>query len=251
MSNDAYHNPWIPDAARKILAGTRGTILDVGGSAPYAGATHILDILGYDPEGLLRKCWGGRRDRGNVWSPEQYTVHDLCSDRPWPFRDRQFDLGLCSHTLEDVRNPRPALRELARVCRRALVIAPSRLLEQCRNADHPRIIGFRHHRWMVFREGAKLVLREKTAEVYRHGAHLRCPLGKRLRIEAGSMYFYGTLDDWETRSFASRTQDREEYRAFVRRTRIVPGLFEPDGYRHDARYWAWKLRQILLGARVP
>jgi ubiquinone/menaquinone biosynthesis C-methylase UbiE len=42
------------------------------------------------PEGFTRDTWVQR---------------DICDHEPWPFEDRQFDFVVCSHTLEDVRDP--------------------------------------------------------------------------------------------------------------------------------------------------
>jgi len=39
-----------------------------------------------------------------------------------PFQDRSFDIVLCTHALEHIRDPQKALRELIRVCRQRLII---------------------------------------------------------------------------------------------------------------------------------
>lgn len=148
-----YSNRWIPDGALDILRHEKGTILDVGGgAAPFAGATHILDMQLFNPTQLAENSWGDDvSGRSTEWLESDYTQLDLCSGTRWPFQDKEFDLGLCSHTLEDLRDPLPALAELQRVCKRVLVIAPSRLLEQTRGIDHPRFCGFLasslDHRW--------------------------------------------------------------------------------------------------------
>ena len=244
---DDYHNPWIPPEALNILRQETGTILDVGGSAPYAGATHILDILGYNPEFLLHKAWGGRRKREEVWTARQHTQFDLLSGKAWPFGNQQFDLGLCSHTLEDLTDPFPAMREMSRVCRRVLIICPSRLLEQTKGVVHPRTVGFPHHHWMVFATGDSLIFRPKTASVTRRGAYLRCPLGKTVSLDAGAMYYLTDRLRPETQTFASEKEDYAECRSFRRLCAARKDIFVHDGYAHDVRYWLWKLRQLCLG----
>ena len=54
----------------------------------------------------------------------------------WPFEDQAFDLGLCSHCLEDIRDPLPAVGELGRCCKHTLIVCPSRLFEQMKGVDH-------------------------------------------------------------------------------------------------------------------
>jgi SAM-dependent methyltransferase len=143
-----YQNRWIPSRALEILASESGTILDLGGGAsPYFKATHVADILPFEVA-WRRPFWGGERE--NKILPRDYTQADICAGKPLPFDKDHFDLGLCSHTLEDLRDPINALAELGRVCKRILVITPSRLLEQTRNIAHPRYCGFSHHPWAVF-----------------------------------------------------------------------------------------------------
>src|SRR5947209_15599386 len=141
MGVQPYFNPWIPQAAVDVLAAERGPILDVGGgAAPFAGASHVLDLIPFDLNRLAANAWGG--SRSSPWTAAEYTEFDICGRDPWPFADKAFVLGLCSHTLEDLRDPLPALAQLGRVCERLLIITPSRLLEQTKNIDHPRFCGF-------------------------------------------------------------------------------------------------------------
>jgi len=147
MSARYYSNRWIPQEAIAILDREEGTILDVGGGAsPFYRADHIVDCLPFDDSRLSQNAWGA--DKAAVaasWTDSDYTRLDLCAGERWPIDDKRFDLGLCSHCLEDLREPIQVVRELARCCKRTLIICPSRLFEQMRGVDHPRFCGMGHH----------------------------------------------------------------------------------------------------------
>ena len=73
---------------------------------------------------------------------------DICDREPWPFADGQFDFAVCSHTLEDVRDPVWVCAELQRVARAGYVEVPSRLEEQSYGFQGPWV-GWGHHHWLV------------------------------------------------------------------------------------------------------
>ena len=60
-----------------------------------------------------------------------------------------FDYAICSHTLEDVRDPLFVCSELIRVAKRGYIEVPSRLVETIRGIESPSIAGLSHHRWLV------------------------------------------------------------------------------------------------------
>jgi hypothetical protein len=188
------------------------------------------------------------RSASDVWRREQYTEFDLCSGGKWPFDDGQFDLGLCSHTLEDIEDPLPPVGELSRVCRRVLIICPSRLAEQCKGVCHPRTVGFPHHRWMVFERDGQPIFRKKTGAVYRRGAHLNCPLGKAIDKETGSMFWLGREPRPEKLVFQNAGEDYTECCRYLDPYRNRRDLFVHDGYPRSVRYWIWRMRQRFLGA---
>jgi SAM-dependent methyltransferase len=265
----SYHNPWIPAEALRTLENEKGTILDVGGGqVPYWRASHVLDIQAFEPESMERNQWGnrelesGKRKGENCgreldsltnfaslrrWTASQHTQLDLCCGQRWPFDDKQFDLGLCSHCLEDIRDPLPAVRELSRVCKRVMVIGPSRLFEQIRGIDHPAYCGFYHHPWIMFEEDGKLIFRRKTSVLELKGCHVVCPLGWTLKRELGSMFILSENLQAEERAFWSEESDYKDYADFIRPYLMRRDLFVPDGRPHGLRYWIWRLRQRYLG----
>ena len=60
---------------------------------------------------------------------------------------------ICSHTLEDLRDPLWVCAELVRVAKAGYVEVPSRAAEQSRGWEHPRIAGLSHHRWLIEIDG--------------------------------------------------------------------------------------------------
>ena len=118
-----------------------GLLLDVGGWAkPLARADWVIDLMPYATRGLY----------GHADGPEQFTEatwveQDICT--PWPFDDGQFDFAVCSHTLEDVRDPVFVCAELQRVAKAGYLEVPSRLEEHMTGVNGPWP-GWAHHRWI-------------------------------------------------------------------------------------------------------
>jgi len=129
-------------------------VLDVGGGAyPCARADYIIDIQPYiggggsrHLEGNLPKTWGDGKAR---FTQDTWIVKDICERSPWPFRDKFFDFSICSHTLEDIRDPIWVCSELIRVSRRGLIETPSRLYETSFGIESDYFAGAGHHRWIV------------------------------------------------------------------------------------------------------
>lgn len=120
-------------------------VLDVGGWAkPLGRADWVLDLMPYETRGLY-----GRVDEGDErFTAATWVTRDICDREPWPFSDNQFDFAICSHTLEDVRDPIWVCSELVRVARAGYVEVPSRVEEQCWGVHGPWV-GWSHHRWLV------------------------------------------------------------------------------------------------------
>lgn len=143
----------LPRLVKTALASSR--VLDVGGwHNPFHPATHVIDLKGYatrrSPDTLTP-------DQPERFSEDRWTVKDVC-DGFWPYDDKWFDFAICSHLLEDVRDPLTVCRELSRVAKRGYVEVPSRVREIFSKAwaFHLRAgqgrmpeIGFYHHRWFV------------------------------------------------------------------------------------------------------
>ena len=132
----------LPASRNRILGRLRpdDLVLDVGGGfSPFARADWVLDLLPYDE----RRAAPDERFTRDTW-----VQRDACDREPWPFPHGRFDFAICSHTLEDVRDPVFVCSELRRVARAGYVEVPSRLEEQSWGVVGPWV-GWSHHRWLV------------------------------------------------------------------------------------------------------
>jgi hypothetical protein len=133
--------------------GETDLVLDVGGGAsPFPRADWVIDLLAYDSRGLYGEPPDRERER---FGPDRWIRRDICDREPWPFADDQFDLSVCSHTLEDVRDPLYVCAELIRVSKAGYIEVPSRLEEQSFGFQGPWA-GWGHHRWLVELDGDEL-----------------------------------------------------------------------------------------------
>lgn len=92
------------------------SLLDVGGLEGYTAAlarsTFNVNVRSCD---LSRIACKRAKEIFNINS-EQVDIHQL------PYKDNEFDVVLCSETLEHVADIKQATRELIRVCNKAVVI---------------------------------------------------------------------------------------------------------------------------------
>src|SRR4051794_9208567 len=124
----------------------RDLVLDVGAWAhPFARADWVIDLQPYETRGLYGYDQGAQDTER--FTEATWVVRDICDRERWPFDDDQFDFVICSHTLEDVRDPIWVSQELQRVGKSGYVEVPSRLEEQTVgvNGNWP---GWAHHRWL-------------------------------------------------------------------------------------------------------
>ena len=136
----------LPASRERIysMVGESGLVLDVGGWAkPISRADWVIDLMPYETRGL----YGEPDPEPERFSAETWVERDFCGREPWPFDDDQFDFAICSHTLEDVRDPIWVCSELDRVARAGYVEVPSRLEEQSYGV-HGNWVGWSHHHWL-------------------------------------------------------------------------------------------------------
>jgi hypothetical protein len=135
-------------ARQRVLErlGDDDLLLDVGGWAvPFPRADWMLDLAPYETRGE----WGYEGDPAEErFTAETWVQRDICDREPWPFADKQFDFVVCSHTLEDVRDPVWVCSELIRVAKAGYIEVPSRLEEQTYSVHGPWT-GWSHHHWLI------------------------------------------------------------------------------------------------------
>ena len=141
-------------------------VLDVGGAMkPFNRANWIMDALPYEERGALGSVGGDER-----FGPDTWVIRDFCDREPWPFSDDQFDFVICSHTLEDVRDPIWMCSELNRVAKAGYIEVPSRLEEQTYGFQGPWT-GWSHHRWLIDVDERSITFVHKSGVVEREGSH--------------------------------------------------------------------------------
>ena len=139
-------------------------VLDVGAwASPFNRAQWILDAEPFETRGYYR-TFGAPASQGGErewFSKDTWVQRDICGREPWPFADKQFDFVVCSHTLEDIRDPLWVCSELIRVGKAGYVEVPSRVFESSLGMERPNIAGLSHHRWLIDIVGNEITFLQK------------------------------------------------------------------------------------------
>jgi len=181
----------------------------------------VIDLLPYETRRVHEALDPEDAER---FSASTWILHDVCN-APWPFAEKYFDFALCSHLLEDVRDPLTVCRELCRVAKSGYIETPSRLREiyskqrwfglKSLFGNIPEI-GFYHHRWFVEAEGLHLRFTPKTIAIAedRRRYLTRGQIGRKLTEQESGLGFF-----WETAfTFEEVPVDvREDYTIFGKR----------------------------------
>jgi len=206
----------LPASRTAILErlGDDDLLLDVGAWAhPFGRADWVIDLGSHATRGLYYYDRDAEPER---FTAETWVQRDLCHREPWPFADDQFDFAVCSHVLEDVRDPVWVCSELSRVARAGYVEVPSRLEEHALGVHGPWA-GWSHHHWLCDVVDGRLEVVFKAHEI--HGT-------PEAHFPAG---FHGTLSEsqrvltlwWEgavecrERIHADTVSRNEDLRGFV------------------------------------
>lgn len=154
------------DYARRIVDQLEpdALVVDVGGGgSPFPRADVVIDMAPFSKRAALGRQELGIEER---FTAETWVQLDVCDRQPWPFEDNHFDYAVCSHLLEDVRDPIWVCAELTRIAKAGYVEVPSRIVEQCRGIEHPLYAGYYHHRWLVTLEAGVLCFRFKPHHLH-------------------------------------------------------------------------------------
>jgi hypothetical protein len=214
-------------------------VLDVGGwYRPFNRADVVVDLLPYGTRGL-----GGSSGAGpERFDESSWVVQDVCS-AALPFPDKSFDYVICSHTLEDIRDPLFLCSELVRVAARGYLEVPSRTIESIRGVEGRNYVGLYHHRWLVEVTEDTVLFRLKPHSIHESRIyHLPRRHLKRLAPSDRVQWLF-----WEDAfSFAeavqtSHLQTRRELAAFVARTEPL-GAIEKLRTTLKAPAFAWQYR---------
>lgn len=122
-------------------------VLDIGGWArPFNRADYVMDQEPYATRGYYGlPPQGGGHQR---FTAERWVQRDICAREPFPFSAKELDFVICSHTLEDVRDPLWVCAEMVRIAKAGYLEVPSRIAESSRGIE-PGQAGWSHHRWLI------------------------------------------------------------------------------------------------------
>src|SRR6267378_688836 len=124
-------------------------ILDLGGWArPFNRANYVIDAEPYGTRGYYGKWLPAQGGQQEYFTKETWIQRDICERTPFPFADKTIDFVICSHTLEDVRDPLWVCSEMIRIGKAGYIEVPSRLEEQAYGFQGPWA-GWGHHRWLI------------------------------------------------------------------------------------------------------
>jgi hypothetical protein len=154
----------LPESAQQILERLDDTalVLDIGGwGKPFPRADWVLDLMPYETRGM----YGYETHDPERFTEATWIQRDMCDREPFPFADKSIDFVICSHTLEDIRDPIWVCEEMQRIGRAGYIETPSRLEEQAYGVQGPWV-GWGHHRWLVEERSGGLVF------VFKH--HVIC-----------------------------------------------------------------------------
>jgi hypothetical protein len=147
--------------ARRILETVQpdDVVVDIGGWARrFRRANYVIDGQPIETRGLYLEPQGGERE---CFTKATWVQRDICDREPLPFADKSIDFVICSHTLEDLRDPLWVCAEMIRIAKRGYVEVPSREAESCRRV-RVRHVGWDHHRWLIEIVGTQITFLMKS-----------------------------------------------------------------------------------------
>jgi hypothetical protein len=204
-------------------------VIDVGGGAsPFPRADYVIDAspyekLGGGSDGNIHK----QLDLAPRYSAQTWIQTDLCDHRPWPIADKAFDFAICSHLLEDIRDPIWVCSELRRIAKAGYIEVPSRVVEQSKGVENPRHAGFYHHRWLITLHNGRLEFRHKPHVLHSVNDAIVTSLGPTRRINPDlaivTLSWSGSFDAIEILEFNEQTVIRELC-DFAAICRLLPNL---------------------------
>jgi SAM-dependent methyltransferase len=244
---------WQPHQQKIEEMAGDGLVLDIGGwGNPFPRADYVIDMFPYETRGIATHGIGslpvttvyeeplpGERFRKDTW-----IIHDVCSEQPFPFADKQFDFVVCSHVLEDVRDPLRVCSEIIRVGWAGYIETPSRIGE---SILWNGMVGAAHHRWLVEAENQKLKFRMKHHFLQNSPQYyISTSFARKIPFESRFLFFF-----WEDFFEYEEIGGYEYYgetRAFIERLKIPRYYYALDTLRqikYSGRDWFGNLYRRL------
>jgi hypothetical protein len=186
-------------------------VLDIGGwGKPFTRANWVVDQMPYETRGL----YGRDGDDTERFTADTWVQRDICAREPFPFGDDQFDFVICSHTLEDIRDPIWVCAEINRVGKAGYIEVPSRLEEQTYGVHGPWV-GWSHHRWLVDVEPGRIEFSFKPHVLHSRGTD-HFPTGFNLQLtdeERVEQLWWSGSFEYAERHFIEDPRELDDYLA--------------------------------------
>jgi hypothetical protein len=164
-------------------------VLDIGSWYDvFPRANTIIDLMPYE----TRHNRHPREREG--FTKDSWIIGDINKPEVWKnFADKEFDFAICSHLLEDIRDPLFVCEQLSRVAKAGYIECPSRFRECAKKSAYALYSGYDHHRWILDVIDGSLVFTAKLP-----WAHIFDYLGDHRRhyLNAYSFHFTGIF--WES-----------------------------------------------------
>ena len=202
-------------------------VLDIGGwGKPLARADWVLDLMPYETRGL----YGRDGDGEERFDERTWIQRDICDREPFPFADDQVDFVVCSHTLEDIRDPIWVCSEINRIGKAGYIEVPSRLEEQTFGVHGPWV-GWSHHRWLVDITGDRIEFVFKHHTIHsRRKEHFPAAFRSTLREEERVQWlFWKGGFEYGERILMDGEEAESYFGGLVARHRVVEPPAPPPG----------------------
>jgi hypothetical protein len=200
-------------------------VLDIGGWAhPFNRANYVMDAEAYETRGYYNRTFAKNNPfpplGGTVehFTAETWIQRDICEKTPYPFEDKSIDVVICSHTLEDIRDPLWVCSEMIRIGKAGYVEIPSRLWESCRGHESG-ITGLSHHRWLIDVEENGLRFTQKFHKIHNWRYSLPAVVLRRMseRDKVSWLFWTDSFEFYEvTLHGAAQTEELERFVNSVR-----------------------------------
>jgi Methyltransferase domain len=220
-------------------------VLDIGAwGYPFNRADFVIDSEPYETRGYYNRVFfprnplppqGGIEER---FTKNTWIQRDICDRQPLPFGDKELDFVICSHTLEDIRDPLWVCSEMIRIAKRGYIEVPSRLTESCRGEERG-IVGLSHHRWLIDIEGADICFLMKLHSIHSHWryslpAHFYRALSEEQKVQ---WLFWDGSFSFRERIIHGETEQRAELERFVNDHAPYAAWTQPLMRAQDFGWW--------------
>lgn len=229
-------------------------VLDIGGWArPFNRANYVLDAEPYETRGYYGAALPAQGGPTEHFTKDTWIQRDICERTPYPFGDKELDYVICSHTLEDVRDPLFVCAEMVRIAKRGYLEVPSRLAESCRGIELGQV-GWSHHRWLIDIEDQAVRFTMKYHKIHSHW-RFSCPAGYLRTLPEARLVqwlFWEDSFDYSETTIHGVGNIESELQRFVQENRpySAAGLAADRGLRgitHFGRRVVNKVRRTMAG----